>query len=246
MIPPERKIILVTPVYNDSARLALFGKQLSVALAAWDLDLLWLISDDGSTAAERGAYETLVRGFRQHYPHVHCIGQQQHIGKGAAVYFAWDSVLAQTHYAFVDADGAIDCQTLKSLIDHAIQTPQQVILGIRKKTPTTEVRMSSLRWLTHHTYAAVVRRLLKIPFRDPQCGVKILPADAYRKVRPKLSELGMAFDAELLFHLHASGIKAKEVPINWMDQPKGSFKPFSGMPKMLHGLWNIRVRATGM
>ena len=43
------QILLVTPVWNDSARLAGFGATLAKALADSSLSIRWLIADDGSS-----------------------------------------------------------------------------------------------------------------------------------------------------------------------------------------------------
>ena len=41
------EIVLVTPVWNDAARLEAFGPALAAALASAGLPLRWVIADDG-------------------------------------------------------------------------------------------------------------------------------------------------------------------------------------------------------
>lgn len=52
--------VLVTPVWNDSARLAGFGPQLAAALAASGLRVYWIVADDGSSLMEQDLLVSLV------------------------------------------------------------------------------------------------------------------------------------------------------------------------------------------
>ena len=52
MLATLPKFLLVTPVWNDSARLERFGVRLAKALAVSGLNLTWVIADDGSDTEE--------------------------------------------------------------------------------------------------------------------------------------------------------------------------------------------------
>ena len=57
------EIVLVTPVWNDAARLEAFGPELAAALASAGLPLRWVIADDGSCADERERLVALLADF---------------------------------------------------------------------------------------------------------------------------------------------------------------------------------------
>lgn len=70
MIEAPNLIVLVTPVWNDAARLEVFGLELAKALAVSDLSILWIVADDGSGESEQQRVRDLVEGFRAVYPYV--------------------------------------------------------------------------------------------------------------------------------------------------------------------------------
>ena len=61
------KFLLVTPVWNDSARLEHFGMELAKVLAVSDLNITWVIADDGSDTEEVLQLDRLKEKFSQIY-----------------------------------------------------------------------------------------------------------------------------------------------------------------------------------
>ncbi|MEJ6701642.1 MAG: hypothetical protein QNL01_11850, partial [Akkermansiaceae bacterium] len=61
-VPPIHgggKILLVTPVWKDATRLAVFGAELAETLANSDHDVDWLIADDGSGSEQKAELKAL-------------------------------------------------------------------------------------------------------------------------------------------------------------------------------------------
>jgi hypothetical protein len=78
------EILLVTPVWNDSARLADFGTQLAAALADSPLAIHWVIADDGSAARDHAPLRELRDVFGEIFPRVHLHLAERHHGVDAA------------------------------------------------------------------------------------------------------------------------------------------------------------------
>lgn len=236
-----KDILLVTPVWNDSARLAVFGKSLAKALAASRLPIHWIIADDGSAPAEHERLNELRAAFARVFPHVGLHFAGKHRGKGAAIREAWALAPDAQWLAFVDADGSVSAEDVLGLIGMAVSSGDSV-LGIRKRTASTSLVESPWRGLVHRGFLLAVRLLLDLRSEDPQCGMKILRADDYRAIAHRLSEDGLAFDSELLATLRHSGAEWVELPVSWVEKPGGKVRPMTDAWGMLAALWRIRNR----
>jgi glycosyltransferase involved in cell wall biosynthesis len=235
-----KQILLVTPVWNDSARLADFGKCLAGALASTHLPIRWVIADDGSGEEEHARLQGLCKDFAADFPGVELHFAARHLGKGAVVREAWALAPEADWLAFVDADGSVSAGDFLSLIGRAV-TSGVSVLGIRKRTATTRVTESFPRGLAHRGFLLAARVLLDLRCEDPQCGAKILKGGDYRAVAGQLSENGLAFDSELLAALKHRGAVWTEVPVTWIEKKGGKVKPFRDAWGMLAALLGIRA-----
>jgi len=83
---------------------------------------------------------------------------------------------------------------------------------------------------------------LRIPVYDSQCGLKLLPAAAFEKIRPLAHVPGFAFDVELLCLLLDSGCQVQEVPIDWHETPGGKVRLVHDSLRMFRDVFAIRQR----
>jgi dolichyl-phosphate beta-glucosyltransferase len=241
MTGTPNEILLVTPVWNDSARLAAFGRSLAKSLAVSDLPIHWLIADDGSAKEEHARLTELRSAFSRVFPYVGLHFASGHRGKGSVVREAWALAPEAKWLAFVDADGSVSAEDLLKLIGMAVDSGSSV-LGIRKRTESTRVVESPWRALVHRGFLLAAGLLLDLRCEDPQCGVKILNGDDYRAIAHRLSENGLAFDSELLATLRRAGAEWSEIPVTWTEKKGGKVKPLRDAWGMLAALWRIRNR----
>jgi dolichyl-phosphate beta-glucosyltransferase len=241
MPPPHPTILLVTPVWNDSARLASFGAELARALAATALPIRWIIADDGSEKADCARLATLLESFAAVFPQVTLHFAAAHHGKGAVIREAWALDPHAEWLAFVDADGAVTAADTLTLIAEAI-TAACSVMGIRKRTAATHIKESFYRGVMHRVFLAVADRMLGLRSEDLQCGAKVLRAADYRAIAPQLCEHGLAFDSELLCALHHSGAAWQERPVNWTQIKGGKVHPLRDAWGMLKALYRVRKR----
>lgn len=234
--------MLVTPVWNDSTRLAKFGEDLAEALAATALPIRWIIADDGSGFEEVGRLEKLAEKWRTTFAAVAVLPAASHLGKGGTVRNAWAAVPDAAWYAFVDADGAVSARDMLHLISMAVGEEENMI-AIRKTTEETEIVESPWRSVTHHGFLWAADFLLGLKSADTQCGAKVLKGGDFRAIHASLREDGYAFDAELLFQLTLRSIKWREIPVSWTEKSGGKIRPIRDGIKMLATLWRIRRNA---
>lgn len=235
------EILLVTPVWNDASRLAVFGVELARALAASPLPVRWVIADDGSELREHAALRALRDRFAETFPRVEVHFAAAHRGKGGVVKEAWELAPDAPWLAFVDADGSVSAAEMLGLLQKALESGKSV-LGIRKRTATTRIVESPWRGFAHRGFLMTAQFLLGLRCEDPQCGGKVLRGADYRRVAPRLLEDGLAFDSELLCALDQDGSSWLEIPVNWEEKPGGKVKPLRDAWAMLASLLRIRQR----
>jgi dolichyl-phosphate beta-glucosyltransferase len=228
-------------VWNDSARLADFGTQLAAALADSPLAIHWVIADDGSAARDHAPLRELRDVFGEIFPRVHLHLAERHHGKGAVVREAWTLRPEAAWLAFVDADGSVTPAEMLRLI-HAAVDSEVSVLGIRKRTATTEVVETPWRGIFHRGFLLATHVILGLQCADPQCGAKVLHGGHYRRIAGGLLENGLAFDSELLCALKRGGSKWSEIPVNWIEKPGGKVRPLRDAWGMFKALLRIRKR----
>ncbi len=239
-----KQILLVTPVWNDSARLAVFGKDLAEALASTPLPILWMIADDGSGEEEHARLQELRNGFAEVFPGVELHFANPHRGKGSVVRGAWALAPEADWLAFVDADGSVCAEDFLNLISRAV-TSGVSVLAIRKRTATTHIEESFVRGLAHRGFLLAARVILGLRCEDPQCGGKVIKGADYRAIAGKLIEEGFAFDSELLAALNHHGAVWTEVPVTWIQKKGAKVRLFRDAWIMFAALLGIRARRSG-
>jgi len=237
----DATIILVTPVWNDSKRLASYGIELAHELARRQSAIHWVIADDGSKPEEPPRLQKQLEEYRLIYPNVSLHLASHHNGKGSVIREAWALSHDADWLAFVDADGSVNAPDMLDLIADAVRTGESTI-GVRKSTETTRVQEGFLRGIRHRGFLLAVRLLLGFRTEDTQCGAKVMRGEDYRAIAPRLIELGWAFDAEMLAELHAAGHTWRERPVNWVEKGASRIRPWMDSITMLISLIRIRRR----
>ncbi len=238
----DATIILVTPVWNDSKRLASYGEELAQELAKRDSRVQWVIADDGSEQpGEIPRLKQQLEKYRGVYPHVSLHVASHHNGKGSVIREAWALSPEAGWLAFADADGSVNAPDMLDLIDDAVASGESTI-GVRKKTETTRVEEGILRGIRHRGFLIAVHLLLGFRTEDTQCGAKVMRASDYRAVAPRLIEIGWAFDAEMLAELNDAGFTWRERPVNWVEKGQSRIRPWMDSVTMLISLLRIRRR----
>jgi len=166
-----------------------------------------------------------------------------HTGKGGAVVHGWRHAPKSEWLAFVDADGSVSAREMVRLFQDARELGSRfAVIASRMPSPHTRVIQSVPRKISGRLFAWIARRALRLKFRDPQCGAKVIPAGAFKIIEPQIREKGLAFDVELLVYLQRAGIQIKEIPVNWTEIRGGPVKPWRDAWPMLLALWRIRKR----
>ncbi|MCB1227491.1 MAG: glycosyltransferase [Verrucomicrobiales bacterium] len=236
------KTHLVIPCFREATRLPHFLPGLCAAMAKLG-GLTVQVVDDGSGENETEATRKIVEDLRSSHPALSPLLALPHnLGKGGAVYAGWDSAPSDVEWlAFVDADGSISAREVIRVGETALSSPtSQAFFASRVKMLGRKVDRVFKRHLMGRIYATLVSELLRIPVYDSQCGLKIVPAAAYRQIRDRLTLSGFAFDVDLLVQLLRIGIQVQEVPIDWHEVPGGTIQLVRDSLRMARDVWTLR------
>ena len=203
------RLDIVMPAHNEEQRIDRTLSAYRSALPRADVRFLMALdscSDATPEIVRRHAREDeRVRVFE--YPK---------LGKGGVIAetFSWsDADLV----GFVDADGATPPLELLRLADAAAQF-DGAIGSRRHPAALLPARRPLSRLVTSAGFARFVRVLMRLPYRDTQCGAKVLRRRVVDDVLPHLASRDLLFDVDLLAAARERGWRVVEVPTVWIDQ----------------------------
>ena len=161
-----------------------------------------------------------------------------HRGKGAAVRAglkaaSGDLVLLTD----VDMSSPLD-ETAKLLA--VLDDGFDLVIGSRA-VPGAELaeRQHPLRELLGKTFNGLLRILTGLPFRDTQCGFKLLRADVARRLAEHQRIDGYLYDAELCLIALQLGFRVAEIPVRWSHNPDSRVRLLRSAPGVVLDLLRL-------
>jgi dolichyl-phosphate beta-glucosyltransferase len=85
-----------------------------------------------------------------------------------------------------------------------------------------------------------VRKLVKLDFRDTQCGFKLFKKEVANIIFPKMKINGFGFDVEVLYIAKRLGFKVIEVPVKWQNNKDSRVNILTDSLKMFLCLFQIK------
>jgi glycosyltransferase involved in cell wall biosynthesis len=228
---------IVIPAYNERERLTISLPVIDAYLRTTGIDAEILVVDDGSTDATAELAETLV------FERVHrVISLPINQGKGAAV--RRGVLAARGEWVLVsDADLSTPIDEYDRLVAIADAENLDVVIGSRA-LPGSRVEVSQhiVRRVLGETFNLILRNVTGLPYRDTQCGFKLLRRSRVQAIFAEMVINGFAFDVELLYLCERRGLRVKEVPVTWRNSPRSTVSIIRSPPKMLFDLMRLRWR----
>jgi glycosyltransferase involved in cell wall biosynthesis len=118
-----------------------------------------------------------------------------------------------------------------------------VVIGSRALPESdVQVRQGWLRQTMGRGFNTIIRTATGLPFRDTQCGFKLMDRDRVLPLVEKMVVDGFAFDVELLFLCERFGLAVVESPVTWRNA-EGSKVSIVGDPlHMIADVLKVRWR----
>jgi dolichyl-phosphate beta-glucosyltransferase len=235
---PRRRFALVIPAYNERLRLP----ATLVAIAAADTGGFELagihLADNGSTdGTAEVASELAARlglNLTVHQVSVH--------GKARALAAVMPEAANEVDAVlFMDADNATDLSEITRFDpsdESSIQIASRYVAG--SVIEAEGGRRPWSRALMGAALRVLTRVLLRLPYRDTQCGFKLFPADTVEPLFGTMRSRSWVFDAELLARARRSRLEVRETPVHWVEMPGSKVRPVQDSLGSLIGLLEIR------
>lgn len=228
---------IVIPAYNEERRLERTLDDYCHLPDKLNLSLEIIVVIDGFDETSRIAqeyswkYDGMIRILKFH----------ERLGKGGAVIKGFASSRGQL-VGFADADGSTKVDDLIRLVEFMKKNGGwDGVIGSRWINGAKFVKKpSTSRIFASRGLNVLVRSLLRLHFRDTQCGAKLFKKEIIDKCSPYVNTTGFSFDIYLLYAASKMGFKIKEFPLRWEDSD-GSKIGLSDILNIFFDLFKLRV-----
>ncbi len=149
---------------------------------------------------------------------------------------------------FVDADCATppaEMLRLAGVVDDQREDIDAAIASRHHAASVLPVRRSGPRRVASAGFAFAARRLLRLPYRDTQCGAKVIRREALAPLLDRVSQTDLLFDVDLLLAARDAGRRVVEVPTVWIDQDGSRVDVVSDTRRMGVSLVRLWAGSTG-
>lgn len=230
-------LTIVIPAYNEEKRLVATLTKIASYLDGGGIDAELLVVDDGSKdkTAEVAAKALGNRRGR-------VVVNPENRGKG----YSFRRGVAEAAGRFVlmtDADLSTPIAEHAKLAALMRERDCDVVIGSRALPESdVQVRQGWLRQTMGRGFNTIIRTATGLPFRDTQCGFKLMDRDRVLPLVEKMVVDGFAFDVELLFLCERFGLAVVESPVTWRNA-EGSKVSIVGDPlHMIADVLKVRWR----
>lgn len=227
---------IVIPSYNEEKRISATLDKIWDYLRKTDLEAEMIVVDDGSTDGTAH----VAGQFAKTHEECHLVRNEENRGKG----FSFRKGFLSSRGNFVlltDADLSAPIEEYEQLIEVSRGGDYDLVFGSRALDESRiEIKQPFMRRLMGKIFNGVVRLITGLPFKDTQCGFKLLARERLKPVIELMRVDRFSFDVELIFLAWKLGLKVKEVPVVWRDSPRSRVKMVSDSFNMIYDIWRIR------
>lgn len=160
-------------------------------------------------------------------------------GRGLALKEAWTTSTADV-VSYMDADLSTDLVHLPKLIEMVVGGKCEVAIGTRLARGS-KTKRSLKREITSRGYVAMIRATFpRLKITDAQCGFKALSRRAVNEIVPLIENRMWFFDTEMLILAQRKGLKIRELPVHWVEDPDTKVKIMKTAMEDIRGLARMR------
>jgi hypothetical protein len=149
--------------------------------------------------------------------------QQLGVGKGDAVRLGFSKAIGEV-LVILDADLTVPPEDLTLFFEAIASGYCELANGCRLIYPISYQSMPWLNQFANHSFARLLRWLLRIPIKDSLCGTKAISRQNYTAIstsQAKLGEFDPFGDYELLFGSARLGLKVRDIPVRYLPRTYG-------------------------
>ena len=236
-LPGRLHLSVVVPAYNEQEILPGSLETIFDYLDRERIDGEVLVVDDGSTDRTARVAAEALRGRRGRVLEI-----PENRGKGSAVR---RGVLAAAGrwVLMTDADLSSPIDEHAKLAAAARDHDLDLAVGSRALADSQiEVRQKWPRELMGKTFNVLIRTITGLPFKDTQCGFKLMDRERVLPLFEKMVVDRFAFDVELMFLCVRFGLAVREVPVVWRNVADSRVSMIGDPLNMLWDVLRVRWR----
>jgi CheY-like chemotaxis protein len=189
---------VVIPCYNEEARLS---SKVFEKFANKNLGYHFCFVNDGSTDNTVRVLENLRKGNEEFVSIVNC---KKNGGKAEAVrqgvlYLIQDSQL--DYIGYLDADLSTNLSDFDKLVQTLGNSEFKIVGGSRISRMGANISKESARKIISITINLIIQRILGMPFKDTQCGAKVMHMEVATNMFHKKFITKWLFDVEIFMRM---------------------------------------------
>jgi len=240
-------LTIVIPAYNEEINLKR-GVLESVHDYLKNKKFSWevIILDDGSTDGTIGLADRFTKTHKNFF-----LRREPHRGKGGTIIAGVEAARGK-YILFADMDQSTPMDQFDNFLPR-IKEGYDVAIGSRSGRPGQPL----VRKIMAYGFVVLRTIILRLPFKDTQCGFKVFESGAAKKIFSKIQIYGKkikssggsvtaGFDLEVLFIARKLGLKIAEVPVEWYEYgQRKEVNPIKDSWEGLVDLLRIRINSLG-
>lgn len=229
---------VVVPAYNEEKRLGPSLEAIFRHFKAHGIAGEVIVVDDGSSDGTSSVAEALRRTESA----LRVLRLATNKGKGAAV--REGALRASGRLVLItDADLSTPIEEVDRLLGRMRDTASDMVIGSRGLSSSrVEIRQPFWREAMGRTFNRIIRVTTGLPFRDTQCGFKLLDRDKTAPIFRKMVVDRFAFDVELLWLAKLAGLRILEEPVLWRNSPDSRVNALPASMNMFLDVRRMRKR----
>ena len=235
---------IVIPAYNEEANvrrgvLEIIWKYLKKQKYSWEV----LVVDDGSDDNT----VKLAMDFAKKHKEFRVL-REPHRGKGGTVVAGMLAAKGEI-VLFTDMDQATPINQIEKFIPK-FKEGYDMVIGSRSGRKGAPL----LRKLMAYGFALLRTIILRLPYKDTQCGFKAFNRQAAKKIFKKMkifnektetrgASVSAGFDLEILYIARKLKLRVAEVPVVWHHQEGTKVNPVKDSWEGIRDLMRVRINA---
>lgn len=236
---------VVIPAYNEEINLKR-GVLDSVNEYLKGKDFTWevIVMDDGSSDGTALFVEKFCQKHKGFY-----LRKEPHRGKGGTIIAGAEAANGE-YVLFADMDQSTPMDQFDKFIPK-LKKGYDVAIGSRSGRPGQPL----VRKIMAYGFVILRAIILRLPFKDTQCGFKVFSSEAsreifkrtqiYRKDKTvKTGSVTAGFDLEILYIARKLKLKIVEIPVEWYEYgQRKEVNPITDSIEGFRGMMMVRINA---
>jgi len=238
------KLSIVIPAYNEEKNISggvleEVNNYLTGQKYSWEV----LLVDDASTDNTL----SLLNGFAKGRPNYRVLAEK-HRGKGGTVIAGMLKAKGEI-VLFTDMDQATPLDQIEKFFIK-FEEGSDIVIGMRSGRRGAPLIRKIMAW--GFTFLRIL--ILRLPFKDTQCGFKAFRRESAMKIFKKMkiyndevvaggAAVTAGFDLEVLYIARKLGVKVAQVPVVWNHKDTERINPVKDSVDGLRDLIKVRINA---